>query len=124
MKCHRCKQSIDLCQCGKVWPIVTLLGAAAVLSGCVSLEPTSVRLYGEHVSHATQHFESAPTDYGYNALSVELHWQANGAFLDVAEGINLNSRDKLDTTADCYGGLWGPREVFTLRAGYEIPLKR
>lgn len=93
-----------------------------VVGGCAAIEPNSVRIYGEHVSHASQHFGSDPTSYGYDSLNLELHYQHRGLFLDVAEGIVLNSKDT-KVSGDCYGGLWGPREVFTARAGYEFPFK-
>lgn len=91
------------------------------LAGC-ALEPNAIRFEGEHVSHLTQHFGADPTSYGFDALNIEAHYQLKHAFLDISEGYVLNARD-LKTNGPCYGGLWGPREVFTLRAGYEIPLK-
>lgn len=105
---------------------LTILGAALVMTGCTVLEPNSVRVYGEHVSHASQHFGPDPTSYGYDAVNVELHYQRKGVhgtwFADIAEGIVLNAKDS-KVTGDCYGGLWGPREVFTARAGYEFQLR-
>lgn len=99
---------------------LTMIGATFVLSGCSCLEPNTVRLYAEHVSHATQHMGSDKTEYGYNTVNIELHYQRGGAFLDLAEGLNLNAKSNWEE----FGALAGPREVFTARVGYEIPLRR
>ena len=100
----------------KLYPLTLL-----ALAGCASVEPTSVRVYAEHVSHLTQHepFTDAPTAYADNLLNVEAHWQHRGAFLDVAEGVSLQGRDTHVPWQE-YGALIGPREVFTARAGYEF----
>lgn len=99
-----------------------ILVSVLALSGCAAIEPNSIRVYGEHVSHATQHFESTPTDYGYNAINVEIHYQHKGAFLDIAEGIVLNRKDTQVSWCE-YGAMAGPRELFTARVGYEFQLK-
>lgn len=103
--------------------LISVMGAIAVIGGCASLEPNSVRVYGEHVSHVSQHFETQPTNYGYEAISVELHYQRKGWFADIAEGVQLGARDTHVHGADSYGGMLGPRELFTARAGYEFQLR-
>jgi hypothetical protein len=100
--------------------VAALCIAVSLVAGC-ALKPNSIRVYAEHVSHASQHFGSNSTNFGYNALNVELHYQHGGAFLDVAEGVNLNGRSRAPWLE--YGSLDGPREVFTARAGYEFALK-
>jgi hypothetical protein len=100
---------------------IALLLVIAMCS-CATLEPNSIRLYGEHVSHATQHLQNDPTDYGYNTVNLELHYKVRGVFLDLSEGINLNAKDKNVPWAE-YGALDGPREVFQARFGYEWQVK-
>lgn len=104
-------------------PLVIVSIASLTLSGCTVLEPNAVRIYGEHVSHVSQHFETQPTNYGYEAISVELHYQRKGWFADIAEGVQLGARDTHVHGADSYGGMLGPRELFTARAGYEFQLR-
>jgi hypothetical protein len=105
---------------GVVVVAIVLVLVVAAMSGC-ALQPTSVRLYAEHVSHATQHVPIADisTQYGYNTVDLELHWQRGPGFLDLAEGYNLNGKD---CPLPCYGALEGPREVFHARIGLELPL--
>jgi hypothetical protein len=110
-------------------PLVLLI--AVLVSGCStmrSLEPNTVAVYGEHVSHVTQHepFTSETTNYGYNTVNVSARWQCEkspcaGAFLEVAEGLNVGRRD--DVPFRSYSGLAGPREVFSARAGYQWRVK-
>ena len=89
-------------------------------SGC-AIAPNTLRIETEHVSHLTQHFEADPTNFGYNALTLELHWQRRGWFADVSEGLVLNARDR-NINSLCYGALAGPREVFAARMGWELSL--
>lgn len=98
-----------------------ILLAALALTGC-ALEPNSLRVEAEHVSHVSQHFGPDPTNLGFNAVMLEAHWQQGHAFLDVSEGINISPR--LDSVVGpVYGALAGPREIFQAKAGWEIPLK-
>ena len=105
--------------------LIAIPAAGLLLTGCASVqhavEPTSIRVYAEHVSHLTQHapIASEPTDFFYNTMNVEAHWQHKGVFLDVAEGVSLQGRDTHVPWQE-YGALIGPREVFTARAGYEF----
>ena len=101
---------------------IGLLLAALTLTGC-AIAPDTLRIEGEHVSHLTQHFGSDKTDFGYQAIALELHWQRGHWFADVSEGVVVSGRDE-KVSQQCYGALWGPREVFTARTGWEIPLKR
>lgn len=101
-------------------------------------------LYGEHVSHLTQHapFASDPTNYGYNTvnlgITLEEHgMHGGGPFLTLAEGYNLthggNSWAEHISTihvqgwtytgpgwspVESNGALLGPREVFSARIGW------
>lgn len=96
--------------------------AVLALQACTVIEPNAVRIYAEHVSHASQHFGSDPTNYGYDAINLELHYKYKGVFLDVAEGMVLEKRD-CNVPWKEYGALDGPREIFTARAGYEWQVK-
>ena len=100
----------------------TILAAIAALAitGCATLRPNDVRLYAEHVSHISQHFGSDPKCYGYQTLNVSAEWRVKGAFLEVAEGYNLNGRSDW---GEGYGALVGPRETFSARAGWDFKLK-
>lgn len=107
-------------------------------------------LYGEHVSHLTQHqpFARYPTNYGYNTVNVGITFEEHGTrgagpFLTLAEGYNLTAQSSefhytgqqvpicIHVMADegcyswpvysgqqAYGGLLGPREVFSARIGW------
>lgn len=104
----------------RLWTKILAVCGIAVLTGCACVEPASVRVFGEHVSHASQHFGSDPTDYGFNMVAVEAHWESEGWFADLDEGLNLNSKSD---GGHGYGALVGPREVFTARAGYDFQVK-
>src|SRR5690242_18925686 len=52
-------------------------------------------LYGEHVSHLTQHepFTSDPSASGYNTVNIAVTFERHGgagAFLPLAEGYNIS----------------------------------
>ena len=56
-------------------------------------------LYGEHVSHLTQHapFAAHPTNYGYNTVNLGITFEEHGMhgggpFLTLAEGYNLTAQ--------------------------------
>jgi len=98
----------------------TLIGLAAlILAGCACLEPDTVRVEGEHLSHTSQHLDGSHQDIGAELVAVQLHWQHNGAYLNVSEGYNLSNTDGYR----CDGGLCGNHEVFQAAIGYEFPLK-
>lgn len=101
---------------------ILAIPALLALVGCAAIEPNSVRVYAEHVSHVSQHFGTDATSYGYNSINLEVHYQKDGYYLDVAEGINLNSQDKA-AAGPCYGAMYGPREMFTAKAGYEFQIR-
>src|SRR5262249_50920099 len=77
-----------------LFTLLTVFAMVLAVAGCATVEPNSVRVYGEHVSHLTQHepFTDHPTNYGYNAINVEAHWQSGPVFVDVAEGYVLESK--------------------------------
>lgn len=96
------------------------IGAIVALSGCAAVRPNNIRLYAEHVSHVSQHMGSNPTDYGYNTINLELHYEHKGVFSDIAEGYNLGAKSDWGLG---YGALVGPREVFSARIGYDFKVK-
>lgn len=102
---------------------MTIFAVLALVSGCAALEPNSVRVYAEHVSHVTQHFGSDPTNYGYDQVAAEVHYQRGGMYLNISEGINVDPQLKANIIGPVYGGLAGPRETFQAQAGYEFQLK-
>lgn len=97
------------------------------LTGCSTLkvlEPDGLPIEFTHVSHISQHepFTDHPTKYGYQLLSIGARWELfSGLNLVLEDGINLNSRSP--APFEEYGALQGPKEVFTGRISYEIPLK-
>jgi hypothetical protein len=90
-----------------------------LLSACAVIEPESVRIVGTHVSSISQHFGSNPTDYGYQTVGLEVHWEQGRVFEEISDGINLNSRDCKVGWSE-YGSLVGPREVFEAKVGMKI----
>lgn len=94
-----------------------------VLPGC-ALVPNTVSPVLEHVSHTSQHapFTSHPTDYGYNQVAIQAHWELPGhTFVEVSEGYNLG---KMNTNGQACGALYGGREVFTAKIGYTFHIKQ
>ena len=101
-------------------------------------------LYGEHVSHLTQHqpFARYPTNYGYNTVNVGITFEEHGThgggpFLSLNEGYNLTNGGDTWTEyistihvhgwtdtgpgwrpLESNGALLGPREVFSARFGW------
>jgi len=89
------------------------------LGGCAALAPDAVRIEAAHESHASVGSLGCShncSEDGLTTASVMLKWRSGPLTIEAGEGINLRGRDG--------GGFVGPREVFTARAGYEIPLKR
>lgn len=75
-----------------------------------------------HVSHATQHVIDH-TDFGYNEVAIAAKWRPTDHLtIEASEGVNVN-RSWPNPYGRQYGSLVGPREVFEVRAGYEIPLR-
>lgn len=94
------------------------------LSGC-ALAPRQIAVYGEHVSHTTQHFTDTRTDYGYNTVNVGAEWRrasGTGPFLDIAEGYNVGPAWHY-AGYETHGALIGPRETFSARAGWVFSLR-
>lgn len=104
-----------------------LLSLVVLLTGCSTLhtlEPNSLPVELTHISHLTQHFGASPTHYGYNALSIGAKWvPVRNLSISVSEGVILDSRYRTADGEREYGALYGPREVFTGKIAYEIPLK-
>ena len=96
---------------------------ALLLAGCQMLKPVSVPIEVTHVSHLTQHwpFTDHPTCYGFDSVSVGLKWQpVRHMTVVLEEGMVLENRDP---NFYGYGSLAGPRELFTGRVTYEVPLR-
>ena len=96
----------------------TALAATVLLSGC-ALAPSSARVEISHDSHSTAgavgcHSQCA--EDGLTRASILFKWRAGPVTLEAGEGWNLQGRNG--------GGFYGPAEVFTARAGYEIQFKR
>lgn len=104
------------------WRAVRLTAIIA-LAGCAAVAPDTLRIEAQHVSHLTQHLTADPTNFGYTAVALEVHWQRGHWFADASEGVVIDPRDHKVEGGICYGGLWGPREVFQARTGWEISLK-
>lgn len=87
------------------------LALAMALSGC-SLMPRSAVVELSHDSHATagKPFGPANEEDALTRASLLLKWKYNGVTILAGEGINL----------DPSSGFYGPREVFTARASYEM----
>lgn len=104
-----------------------LLSLITVLSGCSALrtiEPNTLPVEFTHVSHVSQHFGPNPTNYGYDAFSIGAKWlPIKNLSLSVSEGVILEPGHCAANGALEHGALDGPREVFTGRVAYEIPVK-
>ena len=102
-----------------------LIGAS--LTACAELKPVSVPIEVEHVSHASQHFGSDPTNYGYDAVSIGLKWRPLPyATVVVSEGYVIEGKcTHIRTGAPTsYGALVGNTpEVTTARFTFEIPIR-
>lgn len=97
-----------------------LIGLAALsLTGC-ALVPNTISPFAEHVSHASQHFGSNPTHYGYEQIGVAARWNVKHAFLEMSEGYNPGKRNSGGEACDA---LYGGHEVFTARVGYTFDIK-
>lgn len=102
---------------------IAIVFAIYWLTGCAELEPNSIRVEGEHVSHMSQHapFTDRPTNYGDESVEVLAHWKLfHHGYLEAGEGINVSPSH---TGQDCDGGLCGPREIFIARVGYVFNIK-
>lgn len=95
-----------------------ILLLALIVSGC-ALAPDTVRLQGEHVSHASQHMDGTNGHIGAELVGLVAHWQRGPVFLNVEESYNLSPADG----HACIGGICGEREVFQAQAGYEWRIK-
>lgn len=105
--------------------ILGAIFAVLLLQGCAALEPNTIGIEGDHVSHISQHFGPHPTNYGYDAIALTAHWQIAGtrAYVELSEGYNLHNNYQMVNGAESCGALWGPHEVTTLRLGYTFRLK-
>jgi hypothetical protein len=82
------------------------------LAGCSVMQPT-LSIEEMHESHASQHFGPDPTNYGFDAIQLNLHVGIGKRFyVDMAEGATLEGCRH----GQC-GGLDGPREEFNGRVG-------
>lgn len=99
-----------------IWHAAWVLPGVLTAS-CATIEPSAVSVELDHVSHATQHFTQPATNYGYNAANLVIRWQHDRVYATLAEGIVL---DNPACGGQCYGALWGPREVFTGQLGVNL----
>lgn len=100
-----------------------LLMCVSALTSCATIEPNAVSLEAEHVSHISQHFGAHPTNFGYDDLMLAARWRRGRFHWRLADGMVLEAQDPR-VNEKCYGGLWGPREVFEASAGYDIWRKK
>lgn len=91
---------------------IAVAAALCSIAGCASIEPTSIPIGIEHVSHIMQHrpFTDHPTNFGYSGVFVGLQWQRKNFRLTAQEEY---AKDMLD----------GRHEVFEARAEYDLPLR-
>jgi hypothetical protein len=90
----------------------------AALSGCSTLRPDAMRVELSHDSHATVGQFICKRDChedGLTRASLILKWKRGPVTIEAGEGWNLQGAGG--------GGFYGPGEVFTARAGYEIQLR-
>lgn len=97
--------------------IAPLMLLCAILSSCASV---TFPVEYTHLSHASQHFGPAPTDYGSDiiAAGVSLRW-SGGFSMKAVEGFTLE-RGWCDGVDNGYGALLGPREVFEGTIEYDF----
>lgn len=112
---------------GRIPPAI-LIACALMMTGCAVLVPNSIPVEVTHVSHASQHFGSEPTNFGYNEVSAGLKWNVTRDLsVKVEEGIVLDKPVYYHTQDNgrqpMYGDLLGPREVFSATIAYEFKLK-
>jgi hypothetical protein len=99
-------------------PWLLVFGLLAWLSGC-ALAPDTIRLQGEHMSHASQHIDGTNGHMGAELVGIVAHWQTGGWFVSAEESYNFSPADG----HICNGGICGNREVFQAQAGYEWRLR-
>lgn len=118
----------------KFWDAVALVGVIILtlvaLLGCSTLrtlEPDYLPVEVDHVSHLTEHqpFTDHPHSYGYNDIAIGAKWVPMPHLsITVSEGVILEGRHvNTFTGTQWHGSLMGPKEVFTGRLVYDIPLK-
>lgn len=94
---------------------------ASGLTSCATVssiaEPEAVSVELDHVSHASQHFGPTPTNYGYDAINLVIRWQHGPVYATLAEGAILEGPA---CGGQCYGAMWGPRELFTGQLGVNL----
>lgn len=87
------------------------------LSACSTLAPDALRVEVAHESHATVGSLNCHAHCAEDALSTVnllLKWKRGPLTLEAGEGFNLQGVNG--------GGFYGPREVFSARAGYEFSI--
>lgn len=95
---------------------------ALSVTGCASLIPNSVRPEIEHLSHATQHFQTFDPNYGSELFNLVAHWDIKQhAYLEIAEGVDL---DRFYRSSNSYGEILGNREEFTARVGWVFTVRK
>ena len=80
------------------------------------LQPVSVDIELDHISHISQHFSQVPTEYGYNMAALAARWQIGRLSLTLADGAVLGGCKN----GWCGGSLQGPRETFNARLSFTL----
>lgn len=112
--------------CLNVAALVLVTGAAHSAARDLWLTPNWLAVDFTHMSHATQHepFTGDPTRYGIEILGITAHWDLSPRFyVELSEGIALESKWSNSYNQTGYGEIYGPREQFTGKIGYRWTLK-
>jgi hypothetical protein len=101
---------------------LALVAFALVLCGGCAIAPTYISAETQHVSHVTQHFGADKTEYGYNTVGLNAHWDLPArVYLDVSEAVNVSPQTcDQGEGVSCHGALEGPRETFNARIGVKL----
>lgn len=105
------------------WALLGAMLLVCMLDAC-ALAPNVIRPELEHMSHLTQHqpFTNEPTHYGTNMAGVTAEWKiAKHWQVEVNESIALPGDQHC---ANSWGEIYGPRESFSARVGYNIEVRK
>lgn len=100
--------------------VLALAASSANALDLIDFAPNTVGPEFEHLSHATQHFGSDPSNYGSEIMSIVARWDLpKGFYVELAEGLDLDKHWGESYHHGC-GELEGPREEFQGRIGYKF----
>jgi hypothetical protein len=85
----------------------TIAAALLLSSSCATITPVAEY---QHISHATQHFKSNPTNYGYDMIGVGVRWRPT-------PDVTIQALENYVFQAEALNGI---PETFTLRATFEF----